>query len=432
MFMKAIRAMGLVLALLASGCHNGPSAPLAISLTDGSGLSPTDDIKGLDAAIDADGTVHVVWQELLGEYSDSRGSRLVYRRGSGTPLHWGPRVLLAAGRSETENPQIVATRRGVHVFAGGQLHHWWLPVNAPIRDQGNLLGDDGPQADRFDAVATRDGVLIVFAKPAQSRREIYAIGWTPTGPRAPVLIAAYAHSYDARVQLLRVNDRWMAFWADNTLVDYLDPTDGRMATTGHSDVRMAESLDEGANWGPMARNAVSSKSDIVGIAADSIAGAPAAFFASDGLYESSLRAGAWTSPLRIAGYDAGFFSGSTETSAVAATTCNGHTALAWVDARYRRSDRRPWNPLGGFPWGDDPDWDNNDLFVATDAPQSASAAAALVPLRLTVDPSMTRDIALVAREGRLLVFRSGRARVRKAPYDAGAPPELTQSSISCN
>ena len=112
--------------------------------------------------------------------------------------------------------------------------------------------------------------------------------------------------------------------------------------------------------------------------------------------------------------------------------CSGHVAVAWVDGRYRRSDQRWWNPLGGIPWSDNPDWYNNDLFVATDAPQSASAAAALVPLRLTVDPSMTKDIAMVARDGRLLVFRSGRARVHKAPYDADAPPEVTQASVPCS
>lgn len=320
----------------------------------------------------------------------------------------------------------------MHVFAGGQLHHWWLPVGgAPIQYLGKLLAEGGPQAEHFDAAATRDGVLIVFAKPAQGRREIYAIGVLPAGPRRPVLIAAYAHSFDAHVKVLRAGNRWMVLWSDNTLVDFRDPRDGVMSFTGLSDVRMAVSLDEGASWGPVARHADPNPADILGIAADSIAGAPVAFFTSDGLYESALHGGAWAAPLRIAGYDAGFFSGSTETSAVAATQCNGHTALAWVDARYRRSDRKPWNPLGGFPWGDDPDWDNNDLFVAINASHSASAAAALVPLGLTADLSMTRDIAMVARGGQLLVFRSGRARVRKAPYDEGAPPEVTLSSVPC-
>lgn len=434
MWLKTACAAGCAFALLVSGCHGASMQDArVVSLTDGSGLSPKDEINSLDAAIDVDGTMHVVWQERLDEYGDSRDTRIIYRRGSGTPLRWGPRVVIADGGMETENPQLVATHLGVHVFAGAYLHHWWLPAGgAPIRDLGNLLGEQGPQAGRFDAAASKDGVLIVFAKPGRSKREVYAIGWTSTGPRAPVLIATYAHSYDARLQLLRANDRWMAFWSDNTLVHYRDPRDGMMATGEHSDVRMAATLGEGASWGPVVRRTVSDRADIVDIAAGSVAGAPAVFVAADGLYKTDLRAGIWTPPLRIAGYDKGFFSGSTETSAVAATQCDGHTALAWVDARHRRSDRRWWNPLGGFPWSDNPDWFNNDLFVATDLSKSASMAAKVAPLRLTADLSMTRDIAIIARGGRLLVFRSGRSRVRKAPYDAGAAPEVTLSSVPCS
>ena len=432
MFLKGIWGAVFALALLASGCHSGPSAPSAVSLTEGAGLTPTDDINGLDAAVGADGAVHVVWQELLGEYADSRDSRLIYRSASGTPLRWRPPVALAAGRADTAHPQVVATPQGAHVFAGEHLHHWWLPIGgAPIRDLGNLLADDGPGTGRFDAAASKDGVLIIFSALGKAEdAALQAIRWTPAGPQAPVLIATFQDSRDTTPQLLRYSDRWIAFWANNALVDFRDPRDGMMSFGLKANVHMAVSLDEGASWGAVSSIA-SPQLAILGIAADSVAGAPVAFYASDGLYESSQRAGAWTPPLRIAGYDKGFFAGSTETTAVATTQCNGHTALAWVDARYRRSDRRPWNPLGGFPWGDDPDWDNNDLFVAINAPQSASAATALEPLRLTVDPSMTRNIALVAREGRLLVFRSGRARVRKAPYDEDAPPEVTQASVSC-
>jgi hypothetical protein len=45
---------------------------------------------------------------------------------------------------------------------------------------------------------------------------------------------------------------------------------------------------------------------------------------------------------------------------------------------------------------------------------------------------MTKDIAAVELGGQLLLFRTGRARVRKAPNDAGAPPEVTQSIIPCH
>lgn len=431
MCLKGIGATGLVLALLVSGCHGALTAVPAVSLTEGSGLSPKDEIDGLDA-VAADGTVHVVWQERLDANGGGHGTRIIYRRGSGTPLRWGPRVLIADGGAENENPRLVATNQGVHVFAGAHLHHWLWPVGgAPIRDLGNLLGGGGPRAGRFDAVASQDGVLIVFSAPGQGgHAALQAIRWTPAGPQTPVLIAAFQDFRGVRPQLLRHGDRWIALWANNALVEYRDTRVDMMAVGLQAEIRAASSLDGGASWGG-AVSVLPLASEMAGISVGSVANVPAVFIASDGLFESRLGADAWTEPVRIAAYKKGFFAGSTETSTVATAQCNGHTALAWVDARYRRSDRRLWSPLGGLPWGDDPDWDNNDLFVATDLPQPASAAAALAPLRLTVDPSMTKDIAIVERGGRLLVFRSGRARVHKAPYDAGTPPEVTQASIPC-
>lgn len=106
--------------------------------------------------------------------------------------------------------------------------------------------------------------------------------------------------------------------------------------------------------------------------------------------------------------------------------------MAWVDARHRRSDRRWWSPLGGFPWGDNPDWFNNDLFVATRADLPADPAATAAPVRLTPAESFTREVANAPRDGGLVVIRVGRARVRKSPEDAGAPPVVLQSQVPCD
>lgn len=404
-----------------------------MSLTAGAGLSPSDDITGLDAAVAADGSVHVVWRELLDALGDYRWhDRLVYRRASGTPLRWGPRVVIADGGTDTGNPRLVATRDGMHILAGAHLHHWWLPAGgAPTRDLGNLLADASLEAGSFDAIASNDGLVAAFAGAGPDERNIGAIAWTPAGRRTPVRIAAYGRSHGASVRLLRENGRLAVAWADNTLIQYRDPRDGMMAVTGQSGVRMAASPDEGKSWGPVARIAVPDTSDIVGLAVDSGSGFPRVFYTSTALFATELRAGAWTPPMAIAKAARGFFQAAPQASAAAATRCEGRLALAWVDARHRRSDRRWWNPLGGFPWGDDPDWDNNDLFVATDVPRSATAAAALEPSRLTTDLSMTKDVAIVARDGGLLVFRSGRARVRKASNDAGAPPEVTETGVPC-
>jgi len=71
------------------------------------------------------------------------------------------------------------------------------------------------------------------------------------------------------------------------------------------------------------------------------------------------------------------------------------------------------------------------VFVATSVPSSAQSSTALVPARLTPPESMTGAIVVVEHAGQLLVFRTGRARVRKSRNDAGAPPEVTLSALPC-
>lgn len=426
---SALKQAIALLAVLAGGCAAGPSVPPAVSLTEGAGLSPRDGIEGLDVAVDARGDVHVVWQELLDEYGQLRGTRLVYRRGSGTPLRWGPRLVVAEGALATRHPRLVAARDGVHLLAGGRLHHWWLGGTA-VRDLGDLLQERDPEAGPFDAVADADGFVVLFAALQQGRRTLDLMRWTPAGPQERQELAAWDDFRTTTPRLVRDGDRWVAFWASNALVEFRDPQHGWLGTEGRSEVRMSAGPGPGSRWAAPVRVAASA-TDIAQMA---VAGGDASrvFFAANGLYENNAGAGIPAQPLRIAGYTAGFLAGSTDTSAVAATRCGGQVAVAWVDARYRRSDRRWWNPLGGFPWGDNPDWANNDLFVATRIPREPGAAASLRPVRLTPPGSQTRDIALAVRNGQLLVLRSGRARVRKAPDDAGAPPAVLQAIVPCD
>ena len=428
--LNGFRGSVFACALLAAGCTTQAAVPPpALLLSQGSGLTANDDIDGIDAATDANGDVHLVWTERSNVYGGSGiRERLVYRHGSGSPLHWGPRVVIASGAMGSQRTRIVATPGGVHFFSGPRLQHRWLTAGTDTpRDLGDTLAADGMQAGAFDAAADGDGIRLVFTSQQDGHAALQALRWTTAGPQAPVTIATSQDFRGARPQLLRDGAQWRAVWADNALVQFRDPQDGLLEMRLQAGIRTA--VGDG-RWGSPAPVA-SSPSDVVALAAQNVGGKPVLFFASNGLFETRLAA-AWTSPVRIAAFKKGFLAGSDETSAVAATQCKGHTVIAWTDARYRKSDRRLWNPLGGFPWGDAPDWYNNDLFVTTHLPQAPASATTVVPLRLTIDGSMTRDIAIVVRGGQLLAFRTGRARVHKAPNDAGAPPEVTQSTLSCD
>lgn len=434
--LKGFQAIALAGAVLAGGCMAQPAVvPAATTLlTGGSGLAPGDDIDGLDVAIDAGGDVYVVWRERSNVYQGDRpDERLVYRAGSGMPLHWGPRTVIAQGGMGSQRARVVAMPDGIHVIAGQRLRHWWLPAGGgPARDLGNLLGDTGPGADGFDVAADGHDLLVVFASPDGLRDQaLRAVHWTGGGTQPPVLVAAFKDTRRGAPVLLGSGRHRVAFWANNALAESYDAKIRMTVTRLEPDVRTASSDDGGRSWSPP-RRAMASATEVNGLDAVGIGDDIALFVASDGLYRSRAQAGGWSAPVRIAAYEPGVLSGGRETSAVAAGRCNGHDVVAWVDARHRRSDRRAWNPLGGFPWGDNPDWANNDVFVAVRLPQAADAASALAPRRLTAAGSMTRDVAMVERNGALLVFRSGRAQVRKAPNDAGAAPEVTVSRVDCD
>ena len=434
-----IRACILLLAMLAGACGKAEAPPPpAVSLTDGSGLTPNDDIDGLDAATDARGDVHVVWRERSNVYGGaSIHARLVYRHGSGTPLHWGPRVVVAEGGLAIGSAKVIVAADLVHVFAGARMHHWWWPVaRGPLNNQEDMLGQQDPAVGVFDAIETANGIMLAYlATDASDDQTVRGLRWSHTGPSRVFDIANIPRARSAgRVapQLHQFGRRLMLAWTENSLQEHWDKRINTTAISATTTIHSTWSSDAGATWTGVRDVITGQPATIAALALAGKAEMPVALFATSCLFESRLGANGWTSPLRIAGDGSNSLSGSGETSAVAAIPCNDHSVVAWVDARNRLSDRRWWNPLGGFPWGDNPDWYNNDLFIAKNAPQSSGSGPMLVSLRLTSPGSFTREIVVVEHDGQLLVFRTGRARVHKAPDDAGAAPEVTQLGVPCH
>ncbi len=438
MRLNGFRVFALVLGLLAAGCvdtakTSAAPLPATASLAEASGLSPDDEIDGLDLAVATNGDVHLVWRERIGAYGDPGGERVVYRRGHGNPLRWSAPLVVTTG--DSGEPRVAVTAQGVHVLAGPGLRHWLLRTGSDaFVDIGNVLSGRATAA-ALEVVAIGDRVVIVFvASEASDPQGIHAVTWSAAaGPTAPVLIAAATGatgSVDTAPALHPIDGRLMAVWSENTFTVTHDERTRATVHVPSARVRAAWSEDAGFGWGPPTEvTPTPPTSGVRAVAAAGAAGAPLAFFTALGLFGSRWSKGAWTEPVRIAAYEPGSLAGSAETSEVAAAQCGGHTVVAWVDARLRRSDRRWWNPLGGFPWSDNPDWHNNDLFVAM---RMDLDAAAIQPIRLTSGASFTGDIAIAPRGNALLVLRAGRAAVRKSPGDAGAPPVILQSQLACD
>lgn len=431
-----LRMLAVVASLLA-GCGGAAElpvqAPPATSLASGSGLSPADDIDGADVDAAADGSVHVVWRER--RHGDADAERIVYRHGAGTPLRWDPAGVVA-GRA-TGKPRVVAARDGIHVVAGYRLHHWWLPTgNGVVHDLGELLGEEDPIAADYDAIATDDGFLVAYVtSDASADQSVHGVRWRPEGGDHAVVLAHLPQARSAgrlAPVLSTLGDRLLLLWVQRTLEERYDSGIGMKAVSVAEHVHAAWSDDGGSTWSAPAGVDVdtSTTGNVEGVAAGGTAEAPAVFMAADGMFVSRRQHGTWSRPEPIAA-DGAKARGTMPSSGAAAARCRGRTLLAWVDARYRRSDRRWWNPLGGFPWSDNPDWVNNDLFLVP-IPDDGLSGPLAQPRRLTPAGGQVADVALAARGKAPVLVRVFRASVGKSRDDRGSPPQLLASQLSCD
>ncbi len=430
-----------LLALLCAHCGGAselpsPASP-AMSLSDGSDLDHEDVIESLDLAVEADGTLHLVWWERIGLYgSDSSPDRIVYRRGHGNPVQWDAPMIVAEGAVAA--PQVVATSDGVHVFAGQSLKHWVLLAGGgQWRAEGELLGNDATRVGGFDAVAVDDAVVFAFVTDYTSEDPtVYSMRWRSDGgaaiPQAVAVVPPSQLSRRPAPKLLLQERRLLLLWGVNSLVADPKATVRTFHSEGH--LYSAWSNDAGQHWSRPEEVTDGPGTYIAAIAvATGTTPEPVAFFTAHGLFASRLTDGTWASPVQLAAfYNPRALAGSAKTPVVAATQCGGGMAVAWVDGRYERSDKRWWNPLGGFPWSDSPDWINNDLFVFSgDDFAAAMDDPSVQPRRQTVPGSFTRDVAVAERDGELLLVWAGRAQVKKSPGDMHSPPRILQRTVSC-
>lgn len=425
----------LVLGVLAGGCGGAgrPAAPKpapAVDLAQSAAVSAGDHIDGLDVALDVRGGVHAVWRHTKARGVSSRG-RIVYRHGTGVPLRWSAPVVIPGEAFGA--PQVVAEGDGAHVFAGPRLHHWHLAASGRVEDRGDLLAGTAPRAEAFDAVAVGDAVSIVFrTSPLRRGAGLYSLRRTRSGATPPMRIAQAptAHSPGrAAPKLHRVAGRLLAVWTQTRSSGTFDAASGVTSFQPHDEVFAAWSTDGGVRWSAASRIASVPGSDVAAIAVTDAVEGPVVFHAAHGLFSRRWRRTGWSPAMQHADHSAPSAPGATDITAIAATACGTAPALAWVDARHRRTDRRWWNPLGGVPWSDNPDWANNDVFVSRHA--LAPDQSRWPPQRLTADGTYTGDVAMVERGGELVVLHSGVAHVGKSRHDAGAAPHVLQSTVSC-
>ena len=135
----------------------------------------------------------------------------------------------------------------------------------------------------------------------------------------------------------------------------------------------------------------------------------------------------WTTPVSVA---VPTQSPATRSYQAYSPSCasNGRAGLvAWIDTRFTRSQQTALNPLGGFPWSDQPEWANNDVFSLPIGPYVAMAGGsvpAAPPIRHTADLSQASAVKVVIRGDSAHIIWSGRSKVGRSAPDAGEVPRL--------
>lgn len=426
----------------ASGCQPAETAEPGLQVVAAPtvvhvGAQVQDRIDGLDLATGPDGSVHLVWREWPGFYGDTEGGvHLMYRRGHGDPMRWDAPVQLADGITGT--PRVVAGRDGVHVLAGLRLDHWWLPTRGgQWQVQPALLGGHAPRAIAFDVAGFDDGLVVAYTSGgAAADQALHTLRWSngQTGP-AVSLVRHRAAPRTKAGGIIQLHDPVLAQRDHGLLLLWGTRVPARIERSMRleSRVNAAWSADSGSGWTKPALVTGDGAEDyVLDLAAGTGGPAPLALFVAHGLFASRWDDGAWSPPQRLAAHDIDGLSGSAKASRVAAAACSGQPLVAWVDGRHQRSDRRWWNPLGGFPWSDSPDWSNNDLFVLA----GGQLAAALdgrptTPRPHTAPGGYVEDVAVVGRGDHALLVWAGRASVRKSPTDMDAPPTVWQRRLEC-
>lgn len=389
--------------LLAAGSRTGRAAPSSLIQA-----VPGDRIPSFDAA-SGPGALHVVWQVEQGGTARDRAGVYYVRRTEGT---WSPPRRLATGdgglvRLVAHDGELVlmigrrlrvlgSTDHGVTWVARGDLLTpadppaaavdmlWRSDASATVAYRAGTHGPDGgPDAGR----------VFVLQYPSAAGHAVRALddepptvvpGPPPRMARGP---ADRAHLAVAQT-VLTPSERGttsvasLALWTE----------DGRGQWTR---VLLVPPRTLG---GAVAGVALLADADHE----------PVLFWTARGLWSATPA----SAPRSLAVTASALVGARAETGEVAAVAFGERLYVAWIDARFRRSDRRWWNPLGGFPWSDDPDWINNDVLLA-EIDRARLHSQPIEPERVTSGTGFARDVRLVRDGDCLHVLWSGRKTVGK-------------------
>jgi hypothetical protein len=414
------------------------------------------EIPAIDFAIDDKEALHVVWRAVLSDGNrPSLGSdKIFYVRGDRGGATWSQPILVGDNRLSDDCLRILIGHDRLHILFGRKLRHFVSNDDGRSwRELAPLIPNEESRADRFDASVIGDSLIVTYLfhprpayevdkRTAKDDQKLYVVRRSPAETSVPALIASFPASPVSPPPPRIVTDgerlhlmcginaerrKGMAFGIAGNLF-YLRSDDG--GVTWSLPVETSADARKGATS--------SGRGYIQTLGSIELLPTPErlyAFYHDTLLFLTYTTDGKNWSPAFEIGDKGRRGALATYHSDSASVAAVGHQGrLAWIDTRFRKTDRER-NLLGGIPWSDDPDWKNNDILslpvsdILALPTSGTHAKAQSAPARLTEPLSYANAVRVRASKTRLFVLWSGRSKAGKQLDTFGQKPRLFYTTL---
>ena len=439
-----------------AGSEEIPQMAVQVSEVPKLELDVAGDIPATDFAVDEKESLHVVWRAVFSnsESASLNSDKILYARGDGGGATWSQPITVGDNRLSDNIVRILMGRDGLHILFGRKLRHFVSSdVGISWRELAPLIPNEESRADVFYAVVVDDSLIVTYLfhpRPAyevdkrtpKDDQKLYVARWRPTETSAPILIDSFPGSLNGpppprivaegnRLHLMcgmnAERRKGMAVGIEGKLF-YLRSDDGGI--TWSAPVEASVGARKGATS--------SGGGDMQTLGSIELLPAPGrlyAFYHDTLLFMTYTTDGTNWSPAVEIGYKGPQGTLATyHSDSVSVAAAGSQGRLAWVDTRFRKTDRDR-NLLGGVPWSDDPDWKNNDIlsipvsdFLALTT-SGAQVKAQSVPDRLTEQLSYANTVRVRASKTRFFILWSGRSKVGKQMDTFGRKPRLFYTTL---
>ena len=416
-----------------------------------------DSIESLDFCFTPDGALQLAWVLSLGRGSTGEVTlrQVQYQSFNSHTGVW--RAPLALGHCEVGPVRIAGVGSMLHVVASGLLAHWVSGDSGHTWTTGtDLRGDSIVGATSFDAVSYRGSLILAYVtsrgaarRPRSessivlgvvrdsdpsgvSRQEFTLFRGEHSSPISPRLLSdgeSLAIVYTLSYKALRSS-------SGETIASAKGPMQSRIfiMQSGDSGITWSQPREVGpigtAEQAPVLQ---SSSWLVTDMEASAFEGDVLVYYCAGAFFcTRSLGPRDWTPPVRVAAPPADPSSPSYSALSPSAASNGNLGSLTWIDTRFHRSERSAQKPLGGLPWGDQPDWVNNDVFslpLRAFPRKGKQGAPRLSPIRLTQDMSFTSVVKSRLYGDSVHVIWAGRAKVGRGKRDADEPPRIFHSVV---